>query len=132
MTKGFKRTAIFRVNPFQRRLFYPVMVAFFAGCFVSWLSMIYFLIGDYFFSPALYRFQKAIPALLAAATVLMIIVIFWTFRISARYFGSYKRMLRELDEVLAGERKAPLKTRKGDVIFEELLKRVNALIEQRP
>lgn len=131
MAKTFKRTSIFHVNKFQRNLFYPVMAAFFIGCFVSWLSIVYVLIGDYFVSLELYRFQRIIPVLLSVATVLMIIVVFWAFRLSSRYFGSYERIIKELDDVLAQKKKEPLKTRRGDVIFEELLKRINVLIEQR-
>ncbi len=88
------------------------------------------LIGNYISNPNLYRFQQMIPSLLSLATILMILIIFWTLRVSGRYFGAYERIIKELDQVLAGKRKEPLKARKGDVIFEELLKRVNILIEQ--
>lgn len=130
MPNKFKRKTLFRVNRFQRNLFYPIIIAFFLGCIVSWLSMVYVLIGDYLFDPDLYHFKRFIPGLISLATVLMIIVVFWTLRISGRYFGAYERILKELDEVIAGREKGPLKTRNGDVICGELLKRINALIEQ--
>lgn len=122
--------SIFHTNKFQRNLFYPVLIAFFIGCFVSWLCILYFIIGDFLYAPELYQLQKIIPMLLSAATVLMIVVVFWTFRISSRYFGSYERIIKELDEILVGKRKGALATRQGDVIFEELLGRVNMLIEK--
>ena len=130
MFKKISRTSLFRVNRFQRNLFYPVIVAFLLGCIVSWLSMVYVLVGSYFVRPDLDHFQRVIPALLSLVTVLMIIVVFWTARVSGRYFGAYERILKEIDEVLAGRGKGPLKARHGDVIFEELLKRINAMIEQ--
>jgi hypothetical protein len=122
--------SIFHANKFQRNLFYPVLVAFFIGCFVSWLCILYFIIGDFLYAPELYQFQGIIPMLLSAATVLMIVVVFWTFRMTGRYFGSYERVIKELDEVLVGQRKEAISTRQGDVMFEELLVRVNALIEK--
>lgn len=130
LPKLFKRKTIFHVNEFQKRLFYPVIIAFFIGCFVSWLSIVYFFIGDYFISPGLYRFQRIIPILLSVATVLMVVVILWMLRISNRYFGAYERIIKEFDEVLSGQKNGPLHARKGDVMFEELLKRVNVLIER--
>jgi len=130
LLKKLKRKALFHVNKFQRNLFYPVVIAFFLGCIVSWLSIVYVLIGDYLSNPDLFRFQQIIPTLLSLVTVLMIVIVFWMLRISGRYFGAYERIITELDQVLAGKVKAPLKTRKGDIIFEDLLKRINVLIEQ--
>ena len=130
MFRKFKRTTLFHVNRFQRNLFYPIIVAFLLGCIVSWLSMVYVLIGNYFAHPNLYRFQAIIPGLLSLVTMLMILIVFWTLRVSGRYFGAYERILKELDDVIAGRGKGPLKTRHGDVMFEELLKRINTLIER--
>ena len=128
--KNDKRRTIFRVNRFQRRLFYPIVFAFVIGCCVAWLSIMYALIGNYLSGPGLTRFQDFIPAILAYATVLMIILILWTLHVSGCYLGAYERIIRELDDILAGKGKGPLKARRGDVIFEALLKRINALLER--
>ena len=130
MFKNSKRKTIFYVNRFQKRLFYPIVFAFAIGCCVAWLSIIYAFIGNYLSGPGLHRFQGFIPAILAFATVLMIILVFWTLHISSRYLGAYERIIKELDGVLAGQGKGPLKARCGDVMFEELLKRINVLIER--
>ena len=61
---------------------------------------------------------------------LMIALVFWTLNVTTHYFGAYERILRELDQVLDGKREGPIKIRRGDVIFEELLKRINQLIER--
>jgi hypothetical protein len=98
---------------------------------VSWMSIIYFLIGEYLFDPDLFRLQKAIPGLLLVATILMVAVILWTLRLSNRYFGAYERIIKDFDDILAGAKSGPLETRKGDVIFEGLLKRINALIQNK-
>jgi len=131
LSKKFKRTTIFHVNKFQKNLFYPVIIAFFLGCVVSWLSIVYFFISAYPVDLELLRFQKFIPGLLAVATALMIFVVFWTFRVSGRYFGAYERIIKELDEILAGRKEEPLHAREKDVMFEELIKRINVLIEKK-
>lgn len=123
-----ERKAVFRTNKYQKMFFYPVIFAFILGCCVAWLSMIYFLIGNYFTSPELNRFQDFIPAILSFITGLMIILILWTLNLSGRYLGAYERIISELDGILAGKKKGSLKTRHGDVIFEALLKRINDLI----
>jgi len=125
-----KRTTIFHVSKFQRIFFYPVIAAFFLGCIVSWLSLTYFFIGTYLFDPNFDRLHNAIPPLLTVSAILMFFVIFWTFRISNRYFGSYERVIDDLDDVLSGKKVKPIKTRKNDIVFKELLKRINALIKK--
>jgi len=125
-----KRTTIFHVSKPQRIFFYPVLVAFFLGCIVSWLTLTYFLIGEYLADPAIDQLHRAIPILLTVAVISMFAVIFWAFRISNRHFGSYERIIGNLDDVLSGAKKGPITTRKGDVIFEELLKRINVLIKK--
>jgi len=114
----------------QKIFFYPVIIAFFLGCVVSWLNLAYFLIGEYLIAPDSNQIQIAIPFLLTAATVLMFMVIFWTFHISNRYFGPYERVISDIYDVINGVTKGPVKARKGDVIFQELLKRINILIEK--
>jgi len=128
--RKLKRMTIFHVSKTQKIFFYPVIVAFFLGCIVAWLTLTYFIIGEYLVDPAIDRLQRIIPILLSVATISMFAVVFWTFRISKRHFGSYDRIIGELDDVLNGKRKGPLRTRKGDVIFEELLKRINILIKK--
>ena len=127
--KPYRRTTLTRVSKHQKVFFYPVMVAFFLGCIVSWLTVIYFLIGDTFTVPALIKFYKTIPILLIVATFSMFLVLFWTFRISNRYLGSFERLINDLDSVIEGDRKEGLVTRENDVIFIELLKRINILIQ---
>jgi len=131
LSRQHKRTSIFHVNRFQKGLFYPVITAFILGCVTAWLTVVYALSGNTLDHPVLNQFYSVIPVLIAVAAGLMIGVIFWTFRVSSRYLGSYERIIREFDEVLDGTRCGPLSTRKGDVMFEELLKRINVLMGQK-
>lgn len=130
MFKNSKRKTIFHINRFQKWLLYPIVFAFVIGCCVSWLSVIYALIGNYLSSIELHRFQSYIPAILSFATALMIALVLWMLHVSNRYFGAYDRIIEELDKVLDGKKKGPLKVRRGDIMFGELLKRINALIER--
>ena len=43
--------------------------------------------------------------------------------------GPYERVLRELDDVLSGQKKDHIGTRKNDELFGEMVKRINALIK---
>ena len=51
------------------------------------------------------------------------------FIISHRMVGGFGRVLHELDEVIAGRSKRTIIARPKDDLFNELLKRVNVLIE---
>jgi len=126
----FIRSTLFRTNKLQRIFFYPIVFSFFLGCSVAWLSLVYFLIGEHLFNPDLDKLQEAIPILLSLAAIMMIVIVFWTARISNRYFGSHDRILKDFDKILSGESKGPLETRKGDVVLAEFVKRVNTLIEK--
>lgn len=102
-------------------------MAFFLGCIVSWLTLTYYFIGTFIAYPDLVPFQNKILVLLMIATVSMIAVVIWTIRISNRYLGSFERIIKELDKMIEGKINDSIETRKGDVIFEELLKRINLL-----
>lgn len=111
--------------------FYPVVFAFFLGCSVAWLNFIYFFTREYLSELDWAQIQNTVPVLLAAATVLMLIVVFWTLNVSNQFFGPYERILRELDAVLDGNKTGPITVRKRDEFFSSLLKRVNVLIERQ-
>ena len=50
-------------------------------------------------------------------------------KFSSRMVGPYERIIREMDEVIDGGRTAPLKLRKNDDFFKDLVTRVNKLIK---
>ena len=69
--------------------------------------------------------------LLFVNLILIYYVIFarMVFRFVNRIFGPYSRILKELDDILAGERHQLLFLRKDDY-GQELIDRINALIEK--
>lgn len=129
--KKIKRSTLFHVNQSQRLFFYPVIIAFFLGCTVAWLSLFYFIIGQFIFDADFYQLKRAIPGFLVLAMALMITVIFWTLHISNKYFGSYERIIEDCDKIISGKGRGPLEVRKDDAVFGELVKRINNLIEKK-
>ena len=75
-------------------------------------------------------FELAMPWLLVSLAIILVFVSLWTFDISNKLVGPFERILRELDEINEGKKKGPLKAREGDEMFDELLKRINKLLEK--
>ncbi len=54
------------------------------------------------------------------------------YMISCNLVGAFERILRELDQIIAGERRGPVVAREHDGLANEVLERVNKLIERLP
>lgn len=63
--------------------------------------------------------------------IIFFTLIFWAFSISHQILGPYERVLRELDEIIIGKKVTPLRTRREDFMFAEIVKRINLLVEAR-
>lgn len=61
-----------------------------------------------------------------------IFILYQTFAISLNLVGSFERILHELDETIKGEIRRHIKVRDHDGLANELLKRVNVLIDNLP
>ena len=128
----FKRNLILHLNKYQIRIIYPVLISSLIACvsFLLCLAYIYFpdnyqLINNYTFK----QFKFFIPWILIVTSVLVTFLVFWTYFMSNKIVGPYDRIIRELDEILSGKRKGPLRTRKGDEMFDGILKRINSLLK---
>ena len=147
MAAKFKRSLL-RTNKYQDLIIYSVLVPCLFVSSISLASVFYirYIAGHLtFFShmdpshPELMipwfidinRFNKIIPWVLFTIMCMMFLMIVWTFYFSNKLIGPYERVLRELKEVLCGEKKSPIGYRKGDM-FEELIKRINDLIKKLP
>jgi serine/threonine protein kinase len=78
----------------------------------------------------IHRFNRIVPWFLFGMTVVLSLVICRLYYISNKLLGPSERILKELDQMLSGERKDPVGTRPGDEIFEELFKRINPLLKR--
>ena len=129
--KTVHRSAGFRTNRFQRVYFIPVILAFVCGCVIAWLSLVYFLTKTYPLNPDFQPLVDRLPGIISLFTLSMIFLIYWTSRLTNRYFGYYQRIIQELDDVLTEKKSGPLEARKDDIIFTELFNRINALIQRK-
>ena len=71
-------------------------------------------------------------AVFAIISMTFLAVIVWAYDVSSRLVGAFERILRELDEIIAGKGKHHIKARKDDLLANTLLERVNKLIDKLP
>ncbi len=87
-------------------------------------------VGSVIYNDQYYFLKMALPWILISLAFLFIVL--WTYYISNKIVGPFERVLREVDDILAGKGKKKIGMRKGDVMFEELVKRIDALVERLP
>lgn len=139
MAPKYKRDIIGNINKHQEKVLYP----FYVCCLFILAGIVllaYLLLQHPFFSHANdYRALLAnqitsLKLIIVGIGFLIVItffsLIFWAHYISNRILGPFDRIISDLDKVLLGKRKKPLTVRKGDEMFQELLQRVNRLIEK--
>jgi len=138
LSEKYKRNLFFSINNKQKVILFPVLVSCFLACMVGLFCLNYFLIFE---REAIYLYRVIIdvdflriliPLLLIVIMFMLIFIIFWAVYLSNKLLGSYDRILECLDEIASGKRRGPIGTRKGDMIFEELLKRINAITKKIP
>lgn len=130
MASRYKRNCFTHINRFQKTLLYSVLVPCFIGCIIILLSLDY-LYYDYgaFLNRYEYRhFKYVVLFLLPTIAFILFGVSLVMFYASNKIVGPYERVISEMDAMITkGERK-PLSVRKGDQMFDGLLKRFNKLI----
>ena len=62
--------------------------------------------------------------------VMLIFIILWVYYKTNKIIGPHERIIRELDETIAGKRKGSLTVRQDDHMFGELVERINTIIEK--
>ncbi len=77
-----------------------------------------------------YFLKMTLPWILISLAFLFIVL--WTYYVSNKIVGPFERVLREVDDILAGKGKKNIGIRSKDGMFEELVKRINALVERLP
>ena len=130
-----KRQLFSRVNRFQKPII-TIVVA------TSFTMVILAVCVDYLFfdtTNIIIDLNKDISSLKMAALfilqmlpLLFYLFIVWAYKVSNRLVGPFERILRELDSIIEGKEKRHLHVRKGDELAEELLKRINVLIDKTP
>ena len=128
MVQRFKRS-FFRFNKFQQKLLVPILLI----CFIAMVMVFYCLFyfyqlyhTDEFFSHS--WLVTFFPWVILALAGLQLLIIFLTVYITNKIVGPYGRVIRELDEIIAGTRSTPIGLRPGDEMFQEIVKRINTLM----
>jgi nitrogen fixation/metabolism regulation signal transduction histidine kinase len=128
--KPYKRSLLFHINTFQKQLILPVMLS----CLFSLVCLAYLYyysdVGRLIYNDQYYFLKMALPWILISLAFLFIVL--WAYYVSNKIVGPFERVLREVDDILAGKGKKKIGTREGDGMFEELTKRINALVERLP
>jgi hypothetical protein len=149
MKPNYNRNPIFHVNKFQQRLLFPVVIISILTSSMLVFAMLYLsYIGEHLalltsthpndlqwavpWFLDINKYNLVIPVLMLAIASILVIMVSWAYHVTHRIIGPHERVIRELDEVLSGQRKEPITTRKGDEVYEELLNRINALIKKLP
>ena len=120
MPAQFKRNPFLNTNSYQQRIIFYSHIDFNRPeIYIPWFL-------------DLNRFTSIIPWILLMIGFLMLAAILWAFDFSNKLVGPYERVVREMDEIIAGKSKKEITFRQGDDMFIELFKRVNALIQKLP
>lgn len=143
----FKRLLFVNVNKYQQQVLLPSAIICLLACIGVFYAMYYInyvdqnvavlckietsrLAQDVPWFMRLHSFNKVVPWIFFASTVVLLGILCWMYNVSNKLLGPSARVLKELDEILSGQRKDPIGTRPGDELFEELLKRINTLIQK--
>lgn len=142
MKKAFKRNLLFNMNRFQATIILPVLlimvliqimlgVLFYLSINETTILLKQFNSKTIIYQQSLVKYKNFLPIFIAAISLLVFSLAFWTLYISNKILGPHERIIRELDEMIEGKReKKALYARPNDKMFEELLYRVNILIEK--
>ena len=124
--KKFSRDLFFNVSPLQERLLFP----FYLMCLLLCICLGYF---DYLLVKEPFFKNKETSMVLIILSLLLslglIFLVWWAYVLSNRILGPHQRIISELDQILLVGKKKPLNARRGDEMYEDLIKRINVLIE---
>ena len=134
--KPFHRSLFFNATRFQKPIINLILYPAIATSAVLFFYILYFQyeVISAFSSPA--KSSDSVTQKAFFIFVLLVLsfsgIILWAYKVSSNLVGAFERILRELDEILAGRGKRHIRARKDDELANELLKRVNALIDKLP
>ncbi len=134
MIDDVKRKLFLNINRFQRPILYLSVAATFVTIMILAICVSFL---SYDIANMVINSTKEVPtSKLMISLVLMIlpltylVIIYFSLRISNKMVGSVERILKELDEIIQKQEKRHLHVRKDDDLAQELLKRINALIDK--
>ena len=138
MAKEQYQKRFLRTNKYQKKI---IALVFFPAVIIivfMWIVMTVFyreMVGVILFqssSEAITTINHWGVIVFLGLVIVLAGVLFLSFSISLQLVGAFERIIRELDDVIAGKTNKPLKARPKDELANELLKRINVFIANLP
>jgi len=136
---GFKGRKLFsHTNRYQRKIIniavipsvaFCTMISIF--CFRFRLEIVDMMIYGTR-SISMHVIDKWLIIIVAGLWAFFIFILYQTFKISLDLVGPFERINRELDETIKGEVRHHIKARDNDQLANEILQRINILIDNLP
>jgi len=136
MGKRIRRKKILNTNKYQRQIisvaFLPTMViTFFMSFMIIYVynQLINAILQGSEVTVVELANQWMSIALFSLFSVFLLLMI-WVYYVSRHLVGAFERILRELDDVIDRKRSTPIRARGKDDLANDLLKRINVLIQR--
>ena len=131
---SFKRNIFRNTNKFQRLiLFYLTALGLTSLILmVLFLAYLYADIENFLHTFRFFTIKTGILIALPVTAILILITCVYMFYLTNKILGPYTRILSEIDQILASNKRNNLNVREGDEMFEDLIRRINELIGRQP
>jgi len=131
------RNVLFHSNKYQRKIIILPLISAFILC--SLLSIIIIFLQNDILKAVLYSKGTETISIINKWAILIIfylwtffmIIIVGSFTIASNLVGAFNRIIRELDLIISGKKKAHIYVRKEDNMATDLIKRINLLIDKK-
>jgi len=135
MYKRIPRKSIFHTNKYERRIIWLALIPALLFCILVTFVIIHltrqledFMI--YLTKPEILNIIENWGYwIIGAFWLLFIIIFFWALIVSGNLVGAFVRIIRELDDFIAGKEHKSIRARRNDDLANDLLKRINILIK---
>lgn len=111
------------------------MSALGVSCLVLMILFLSYLYADYenfMHSFEFFTVKMCILVALPITALLILIVCLYTYYMTNKMFGPYDRIVKELEDIAKTGQKRELTVREGDEMFQELIDRINVLVQRLP
>ena len=133
MPDKHNRSILLHVNKFQKLIIFPILLFCAIAAIMVYLTLEYNIRVSInpkettILSIDAAQYKEALPYMIISIAAMLICIVGWTYYISNRIVGPHNRIIRELDEIIEGKHKGPIRVRKDDKMFAELVSRINKL-----
>ena len=133
-----QRKSIFRLNQHQRPVIFLILIPALLICIAFTAGIIYYKremtnLLLYATIPPSARFINESGEIIIIVTwILFLLVLLWADLVSLSLVGAFERVIRELDAIIDGKERKPIRARARDHLANDLLKRINVLIKNLP